>query len=85
MNHRHRLDQLPSGTRGVVRHIDSADAALHRLMAMGLCLGRDVEVVRQGSPLILRLLGAHIGVSSRIARQIVIETTVHEGPQKDAR
>jgi Fe2+ transport system protein FeoA len=85
MNHGHRLDQLPSGTRGVVRRIDSADAALHRLMAMGLCLGRSVEIVRQGSPLILRLLGAHIGVSSRVARQIVIEPTPDESLPSDAR
>ncbi len=85
MKHFHRLDQLPSGTRGIVQRIDSADAALHRLMAMGLCPGRDIEVVRQGSPLILRLLGAHIGVSSRVARQIVIEPSTHEGPQSDAR
>lgn len=85
MNRGHRLDQLPSGTRGVVRQIDSADAALHRLMAMGLCLGRSVEVVRQGSPLILRLLGAHIGVSSRLARQIVIEPVADEGTPGDAR
>jgi Fe2+ transport system protein FeoA len=83
-HHGHRLDQLPSGTHGIVKHIDSADAAVHRLMAMGLCPGRSVEVVRQGSPLILRLLGAHIGVSSRLARQIVIEPTAREGLPGDA-
>ena len=70
----HALDQLPSGTRGVVHHVDSADRALHRLMAMGLCVGREIEVVRQGNPLIVRLLGARIGVSSRLARQIIVAT-----------
>jgi Fe2+ transport system protein FeoA len=67
------LDQLPSGTHGVVQHIDHADTALHRLMAMGLCVGRRVEVARQGNPLVLRLLGARVGVSSRLAQRIVIE------------
>lgn len=72
-HNRQRLDELPSGTHGLVHHIDAADAALHRLMAMGLCVGRKVEVVRQGHPLILGLLGARIGVSERLARHIIVE------------
>ena len=85
MNHRYRLDQLPSGARGVVQHIDGADAALHRLMAMGLCVGRHVEVVRQGNPLIVRLLGARVGVANRLARQIVVETAIAGGTENHAR
>lgn len=68
-----RLDSLPSGARAVVRRIDSADDAVLRLMAMGLCIGREVEMVRQGNPLVLRILGARVGVSSRLARQIVVD------------
>ncbi len=71
--HRHRLDQLPTGSRAVVRQIESNDESLHRLMAMGLCLGREVEVVRHGNPLILRFLGARVGVSSRLAQHILVE------------
>ena len=67
------LHELPAGARGVVRHIEHADVALHRLMAMGLCVGREVEVVRQGNPLILRLLGARVGVAGRLARHVVVE------------
>ncbi len=70
-----RLDQLPSGTRAVVQHIEGSDAAMHRLMAMGLCAGRQVEVVRQGNPLIVRLLGARVGVSSRLARHVLVQRT----------
>jgi Fe2+ transport system protein FeoA len=69
----HRLDQLPAGARAVVHKIDSADDALRRLMAMGLCVGREVQVIRQGNPLILRLLNARVGVSSRVARHIQVE------------
>ena len=69
----HRLDQLPAGAQGVVQHIDSADTTLHRLMAMGLCVGREIEVIRQGNPLILRLLNARVGVSGRLARHVVVE------------
>ena len=69
----YRLDQLPSGARGIVRHIERQDGAMHRLMAMGLCVGRAVEVLRQGNPLVVRLLGARIGVSGRLAQSIVVE------------
>ena len=65
-----RLDQLPSGTRAVVHQIDGGDAAIQRLMAMGLCVGRELEVVRHGNPLIVRLLSARIGISGRVAHHV---------------
>jgi Fe2+ transport system protein FeoA len=67
------LNEVPSGSRIVVQHIEPAGQAMQRLMAMGLCVGRELEVVRQGNPLILRLLGARIGVSSRLARHVIVE------------
>lgn len=75
----HRLHELPAGCRAVVRHIEHADAALHRLMAMGLCVGREVHVVRRGNPLILHLLGARVGVSGRLARHIVVGVCPDDG------
>jgi Fe2+ transport system protein FeoA len=68
-----KLSELPSGTRATVHDIETSDHAIHRLMAMGLCVGREIEVVRQGNPLILRVLGARIGVSSRLARHVFVE------------
>ena len=72
-NGRCGLNELPTGSRAVVQLIEPAGEAMHRLMAMGLCVGRELEVVRQGNPLILRLLSARIGVSSRLARHVVVE------------
>ncbi len=72
-NGRCSLNELPSGSRAVVQHIEPAGEAMQRLMAMGLCVGRELEVVRRGNPLILRLLGARIGVSGRLARHVVVE------------
>jgi Fe2+ transport system protein FeoA len=68
-----KLSELPAGARATVHGIETADDAIRRLMAMGLCVGREIEVVRQGNPLILRLLGARIGVSSRLARHVFVE------------
>ena len=71
--HRTRLDQLPAGARAVVQQIESADTAMHQLQAMGLCVGRQIEIVRQGNPLIVQLLGARVGVSGRLARHVIVE------------
>jgi Fe2+ transport system protein FeoA len=68
-----KLTELPSGTHAVVERIDAADVAVQRLMAMGLCVGRKVEVVRQGNPLIVRMLGARIGIAGRVARHIIVD------------
>ena len=74
-----RLDELPSRTFGIVHQIDQTDAGMHRLMAMGLCVSREIEVVRQGNPLIVRLLGARVGISSRLARLIVVAVNTTGG------
>jgi Fe2+ transport system protein FeoA len=68
----HNLCKIPSGTRAIVHRIDAQDVAVQRLMAMGLCVGREVEVVRQGNPLILRMLGARIGIAGRVAKHIIV-------------
>lgn len=68
-----RLDELKSGARVVVRHVEEDECGMARLMAMGLCVGRQVEVVRQGNPLIVHLLGARVGISGRLARRILVE------------
>jgi Fe2+ transport system protein FeoA len=67
------LNELPSGAQAIVQHIEPAGEAMQRLMAMGLCIGRELEIARQGNPLILRLLGARIGVSGRLAHHVVVE------------
>jgi Fe2+ transport system protein FeoA len=55
-----------------VHRIDAGDAAVQRLVAMGLCVGRELEVVRQGNPLIVRMLGARIGIAGRVAKHILV-------------
>ena len=41
-----------------------------RLKAMGICVGRQVQLVQAGDPLILRVLGARVGLSARLAAGI---------------
>jgi Fe2+ transport system protein FeoA len=63
------LAQLAGGEARVVGVSgDAADAA--RLMAMGICVGRRVEIIRQGDPLIVRVVGARVGLSARLAAHV---------------
>jgi len=68
-----RLNQISSGEQVTVCGLEENDLTMDRLKAMGLCLGRQVEVVRQGNPLVMHLLGARIGLSGRLAKKILVE------------
>ena len=70
------LSQIASGEQVTICRIEENDHAMDRLKAMGLCLGRQVEVVLQGNPLVIRLLGARIGVSGCLAKRILVERRV---------
>lgn len=70
-----RLDQMTAGSHCTVDSIESGDIAIQQLMAMGLCVGRQIEIIRHGNPLIVRLLGARVAVSARVARHIIVERT----------
>jgi Fe2+ transport system protein FeoA len=53
---------------------EANDAA--RLMALGICVGRQVEVVRAGDPLIVSVVGARVGISSRLAAGVTVQIGV---------
>lgn len=65
-----RLNELKPYQCGVVQDVEAPDDELERLMAMGVCGGRIVEVLHLGDPLILKVYGTRIGVSNRLASRI---------------
>lgn len=68
------LNQLKPHQCGVVSHFEAADDEdLARLMAMGVCAGRTVELVQTGDPLILKVYGTRVGVSARLANRIRVQ------------
>lgn len=64
------LDRLEPERCAAIAAIDAPDDDIARLMAMGVCTGRKVELVKAGDPLILRVLGSRLGVSARLARRV---------------
>jgi Fe2+ transport system protein FeoA len=70
------LSEAPPGAVArVVRVAANADDAA-RLMAMGLCVSRRVQLVKAGDPLIVTVVGARIGLSARLAAGVLVQPLV---------
>ncbi|HMO99719.1 MAG TPA: FeoA family protein [Kiritimatiellia bacterium] len=67
------LHQLLPHQCGVVEEVLAPDSDLERLMAMGVCGGRTVELIHVGDPLILKVYGTRIGLSARLAEKIKVK------------
>ena len=68
-----RLDELPPRVCSVVRSIATDDEDTRRLKTLGVCVGRRVEVVRTGNPLILKIFGSRLGISAELAARVQVE------------
>jgi Fe2+ transport system protein FeoA len=68
-----RLDLLPPRVCAVVRRVETDDEDTQRLKTLGVCLGRRVELVRIGDPLILKVFGSRLGLSAELARRVHVE------------
>lgn len=75
------LPRLEPGWCATVEAVAATGTDAAQLMAMGVCPGRRVVLVRHGDPLILRVLGTRIGVSARLAEQVIVRC----GPLADCR
>lgn len=68
-----RLDELPPRVCAVVRSIATDDEDTQRLKTLGVCVGRRVELVRAGNPLILKIFGSRLGISAELAARVQVE------------
>jgi Fe2+ transport system protein FeoA len=73
------LDRVPPQGCAVVHHVEASDDDMHRLMTLGLCAGRRVELVQHGDPMILRIFGTRLGVSRRLAERVLVVQCDHQG------
>jgi len=67
------LDKLAPRVCAVVRSIETDDEETQRLKMLGVCVGRRVELVRGGDPLILRVFGSQLGLSAELAARVRVE------------
>lgn len=68
-----RLDALPPRVCAVVRSVDTDDEDTQRLKTLGVCVGRRLELVRIGDPLILKIFGSRLGLSAELAHRVQVE------------
>ena len=57
----------------MVRSIATDDEDTNRLKTLGVCVGRRVELVRAGNPLILKIFGSRLGISAELAARVTVE------------
>ena len=56
----------------VVVAVDVPNDDSARLKALGICVGRKVQIVKRGDPLIVRVVGTRIGLSGRLAESVQV-------------
>ncbi|MFG0250857.1 MAG: ferrous iron transport protein A [Phycisphaeraceae bacterium JB051] len=68
------LDHLKTGQVGLIVEMNEPDEEqAGRLKALGLCVGRRIELLKAGNPMILRVLGSRIGLAHRLAKRITVD------------
>lgn len=68
------LCELKMGQVGLIVQVNEPDQEQSdRLKALGLCVGRRIELLKEGNPMILRVLGSRIGLARRLAQRITVD------------
>ncbi|MFT5240403.1 MAG: Fe2+ transport system protein FeoA [Candidatus Promineifilaceae bacterium] len=67
------LVDLAPHTFAQIADIAAPDQEKERLMSLGVCPGRTVELIMSGDPMIIRVLSTRVGLSLRLAETIVVE------------
>lgn len=68
------LSALPARSRARIVEVSAGAADATRLMALGVCVGRQVEIIKAGEPLIVSVVGARVGLSARLAACVLVQT-----------
>jgi len=66
------LDQIQPEHCGLVAAVRAGEGEIERLKSMGVCVGRRLMLIRPGDPMIVKVLGSRIGISARLANQVMV-------------
>lgn len=67
------LQMLRQGQRGFVHEVAGAGEHTHRLHEMGLRTGAEIEMVRHGSPCIVRIAGHKLCLRSDELQTVLVQ------------
>jgi Fe2+ transport system protein FeoA len=79
--HSVQLSSIASGNGLRISGLAVAGDDANRLKRMGICVGRSIDLVQSGDPMIVRSVGCQLGVSRRLADCILVQNI---SPSKDA-
>ena len=68
-----RLSELKPRACAIVCRIETEGEDIQRLKALGVCVGRQIEVIKQGDPLIIRVFSSRLGLSASLAARVWLE------------
>ena len=66
------LSQIQPDHCGLVAAVRAGEHEIERLKSMGVCVGRRLMLIRTGDPMIVKVLGSRIGISARLADQVMV-------------
>ncbi len=69
------LTQLLPKARARVAELSAPHDDAVRLKSLGLCIGRRVEVIKGGDPLVVCVQGGRLGISARLAHSVLVRPT----------
>lgn len=72
------LSALPAGAHARVAQLNAHSDDLRRLQALGVCVGRRLQLVKTGDPMIISVVGARIGLSARLAAEVLVNPVAAE-------
>ena len=72
----HPLIRLAAGEAANVAGIHAEEVDAVRLKSLGVCVGRRIELIKSGDPLIVRILGTRLGLSARLAAAVEVQPIV---------
>ena len=72
------LSALPAGAHARVAQLNAHSDDLRRLQALGVCVGRRLQLVKTSDPLIISVVGARVGLSARLAAEVLVTPVTAE-------
>lgn len=73
------LSSLEPMRVAIIERVDEDHEHADRLKSLGLCVGRKLQVVKTGDPLIVRVLGSRLGLSARLADRVFVTPCMNSG------
>jgi Fe2+ transport system protein FeoA len=80
-----QLASVPKG-KFVCARLDADEADRIRLERLGICVGRTLELLSAGDPMIVRVAGARLGLSRKLATVVYVRPAMsvcRERPRLD--